>query len=77
MKYKVEKIELNDTSNWKSFNNLRNDDGVLKELENVANANGELVTSYKAVTRAHAIMKVDKDTFDSLVAQGIITTNEE
>lgn len=70
MKIEVKKVEMRKENGWKSFNKMRNEDGVKQELEKVADEIGELETSYHAITRAVAVAKVDKSTLDSLISQG-------
>lgn len=77
MKYKIEKVTLNSSGNWKNFNNLRNDSGVLSMLEETAQNIGELETSYKATTRAHAIAKVDKETYKTLISGNKATERKD
>lgn len=77
LKWEIEKVVLVNQGGWKNFNNLRNEDGVLHELENVANTIGNLKTSYHATTRAHAGSVVDSETYESLVGQGKIIPREK
>ena len=70
MKYKIEKVKAHNSGNWRNYNKLRNEPGVMQELENVAKQIGELDTSYHAPTRAVAVAKVDKNTLERLIAQG-------
>lgn len=77
MKYKIEKVVAHNSGNWRNYNKLRNEDGVKKELENIANNIGELETSYHAVTRAVAVAKVDNSTLEKLIAQGKAKQDEK
>lgn len=74
--YKITKVELNSENGWKAFNNLRNDDGVLRALQDTAESLGEEVAAYKGLARSRVIVKMDKDTYDSLVASGKITPKD-
>lgn len=77
MKYKIDKVELNSENGWKNFNNLRNDEKVVKALTETANSIGNVETSYKATTRAHVIAKVSKEKFDELMAKGVLIKRDE
>ena len=77
MKYKIDKVKLNNNGNWKEFNDLRNEKGVKEVLRNAGNEIGETVATYKGLTRAHAIIKVDNATYNNLVAQGVIIPRPE
>ena len=77
MKYKIDKVELNSENGWKNFNNLRNDEKVVKALTETANSIGNVETSYKATTRAHVIAKVSKEKYDELMAKGVLIKRDE
>lgn len=77
MKYKIDKVELNSENGWKNFNNLRNDEKVVKAMTETANSIGNVETSYKATTRAHVIAKVSKEKYDELMAKGVLIKRDE
>lgn len=77
LNWKIEKVVAVNQGNWKNYNNLRNDNGVLHELESVASTIGRLKKSYHATTRAHAGSVVDKETFERLVAENKIIPREK
>ena len=77
MKYKIDKVELRNENGWKNFNNLRNDDNVVKSMMETANSIGEVETSYKAGTRVHVIAKVSKEKYDELMAMGVLIKRDE
>lgn len=70
MGYKVDKVVLNNKNGWKAFNSMRNSDGVKKELRDAGDTMGNVIASYSGLTRAHTIIKMDKNTYDRLVAEG-------
>lgn len=77
LKWEVEKVVAVNQSGWKNYNNLRNDDGVLQELENIASTIGRLKKSYHATTRAHAGSVVDMQTYERLVSENKIIPREK
>lgn len=77
LKWKIEKVVALDQGGWKNYNNLRNDDGVLSELENVASRIGRLKKSYHATTRAHAGAVVDMEEYERLVEENKINPRKK
>ena len=75
--WKIEKVVPVNQGNWKNYNNLRNDDGVLHELEHVASTIGRLKKSYHATTRAHAGCVVGMETYEKLVSENRIDPREK
>ena len=69
-KIELKKIDFKPGGSWKGWDELRKDPGVMQALRDTANEIGEVETSFTGYDRAHVIARVDRDTFDNLVASG-------
>ena len=77
IKYKVTKVEVNSTGEWKAFREMRSSDGVMQALKDNAGQIGEIDAAYKGWDRAHVRIKTDIDTFNALVAAGKVIPKGE
>ena len=77
IKYEIIKVKAVNSGNWRNYNKLRNEPGVKKELENIAESIGKLDNSFNGVTRAHAGAIVDLETFEKLKAADKLSRDSE
>ena len=77
IKFEITKVKAVNSGNWRNYNKLRNEPGVKKELENIAESIGKLDTSFNGVTRAHACAIVDLETYEKLKAADKLSRDTE